>query len=187
MTLPLSNERIASDPGIFDGKPVVRGTRITVELINDWINSGQTVARILEDYPNLTSEDIDAAIEFSKRERSRTVVRPIASQRVTWFLLDAKLSPRTANFLTRTLGLDAMSSRLRREIRVIITLDRYFIVSTGTVGRVEQGTIILDLANSQRYAAVIHSWIWPCSLPIPRVVMVCVSFCRFNYRFEPRR
>jgi len=47
------------------GKPVIRGTRITVELILDKLAAGETVEQILEDYPHLTREGIRAALEFA--------------------------------------------------------------------------------------------------------------------------
>ena len=56
---------IVSDPAIMVGKPVIKGTRITVELIMNKFASGQTVEQILEDYPHLTREGIRAALEFA--------------------------------------------------------------------------------------------------------------------------
>ena len=53
---------IISDPGIMVGKPVIKGTRITVELILNKLAAGQTVEQILEDYPHLTREGIRAAL-----------------------------------------------------------------------------------------------------------------------------
>jgi uncharacterized protein (DUF433 family) len=56
---------IVSNPKIMVGKPVIKGTRITVELILDKLAAGQTVEQILEDYPHLTREGIKAALEFA--------------------------------------------------------------------------------------------------------------------------
>ena len=56
---------IESNPKIMVGKPVIRGTRITVELILDKLAAGETVEQILEDYPHLTREGIRAALEFA--------------------------------------------------------------------------------------------------------------------------
>lgn len=56
---------IESNPKIMVGKPVIRGTRITVELILDKLAAGETVEQILEDYPHLTQEGIRAALEFA--------------------------------------------------------------------------------------------------------------------------
>ena len=56
---------IESNPKIMVGKPVIRGTRITVELILDKLAAGETVEQILEDYPHLTREGIRAALKFA--------------------------------------------------------------------------------------------------------------------------
>jgi len=56
---------IESNPKIMVGKPVIRGTRITVEFILDKLAAGETVEQILEDYPHLTREGIRAALEFA--------------------------------------------------------------------------------------------------------------------------
>lgn len=56
---------IISDPKIMVGKPVIRGTRITVELILRKFAAGQTTEEILEDYPHLTREGIRAALEYA--------------------------------------------------------------------------------------------------------------------------
>ncbi len=58
-------ERIHSHPGILGGKPLVRGTRISVELILEFLADGGTTAEILDGYPSLTDEDVRAAIAFS--------------------------------------------------------------------------------------------------------------------------
>lgn len=58
-------ERIASDPDILVGKPAVRGTRISVELILGWLANGWTHEMILESYPQLAHEDILAALAFA--------------------------------------------------------------------------------------------------------------------------
>lgn len=49
------------------GKPVVRGTRITVEFILEMLGQGITVDQILEEYPHLKREDIKAAVEFAQQ------------------------------------------------------------------------------------------------------------------------
>lgn len=65
-----------SDPEIFGGKPIVRGTRVSVSLIVDWINSGVTVNQILDDFPNLVREDVEAAVAFVDREKAQTLTGP---------------------------------------------------------------------------------------------------------------
>ena len=58
-------ERVVSNPDILVGKPTVKGTRISVELILGWLASGWTHQMILESYPQLTDEDILAALAFA--------------------------------------------------------------------------------------------------------------------------
>lgn len=57
--------RIEIDPDIMVGKPVIRGTRITVELIVRLFADGYTLADILDDYPHLTAEDVHAALAYA--------------------------------------------------------------------------------------------------------------------------
>lgn len=59
------HERIVSDPGIMAGKPVIRGTRIAVELLLDKLGRGMSVDEILAAYPHLTREDVLAALSFA--------------------------------------------------------------------------------------------------------------------------
>jgi uncharacterized protein (DUF433 family) len=56
--------RISVDPNVCFGKPVIRGTRIWVSLILDWLADGETFADILREYPQLTDADIRAAIAY---------------------------------------------------------------------------------------------------------------------------
>ena len=57
--------RIESDPDILHGKPVIQGTRMSVEVILDNLAGGDTFDDLLEDYPFLAREDIAAAIEYA--------------------------------------------------------------------------------------------------------------------------
>ena len=63
-------ERISVDPNICFGKPCIRGTRIWVSLVLDFLANGMTVSEILEEYPQLTEVDVQAAIAYDA-ERSR--------------------------------------------------------------------------------------------------------------------
>ena len=56
--------RIEINPAIMMGKPVIRGTRITVELILNKMAEGETESELLDDYPHLTADDIRAAIAY---------------------------------------------------------------------------------------------------------------------------
>ncbi len=58
-------ERIIVNPEIMRGKPVIKGTRITVELILRKLSEGMTMEELLNAYPNLKKEDILAALSYS--------------------------------------------------------------------------------------------------------------------------
>jgi uncharacterized protein (DUF433 family) len=61
-------------PGLRGGRPVIRGMRITVGDVLGWLASGMSEAEILMDFPELTEDDIRAALAFAaERERSTTV------------------------------------------------------------------------------------------------------------------
>ncbi len=75
MTDTQVSTRITRDPAILRGKPIVRGTRVPVYFIVDFVNNGVTPAHIVEDYPDLTLEDVEAALAFAAQEQARTEVR----------------------------------------------------------------------------------------------------------------
>ena len=60
----MTTERIEINPAVMMGRPVIRGTRITVELLVRKLAEGETESELLEDYPHLTAEDIRAAIAY---------------------------------------------------------------------------------------------------------------------------
>ena len=63
-------ERITINPEIRSGKPTIRGTRITISDILDYLASGMSQEEILSDFPSLSAEDIHAALVFAaERER----------------------------------------------------------------------------------------------------------------------
>jgi len=65
-------EQITANPNILGGKPIIRGTRISVEFILDLLASEVSEREILEDYPHLTKEDIHACLRYAARScRSR--------------------------------------------------------------------------------------------------------------------
>ena len=71
-------EYITADPAIMVGKPIIKGTRITVELIVEKLGYGETVDEILEDYPHLNRESIYACLRFAAytvhKKQSRKLV-----------------------------------------------------------------------------------------------------------------
>lgn len=60
----MTTERIEINPAVMMGKPVIRGTRITVELILRKLAEGASEPELLKDYPHLTTEDIRAAVAY---------------------------------------------------------------------------------------------------------------------------
>nr|BAL56820.1 hypothetical conserved protein [uncultured Acetothermia bacterium] len=58
-------QRVVIDPNICHGKPTIRGTRIMVSNILSLIRGGYTIPQILEYYPELTEEDVKAAIDYA--------------------------------------------------------------------------------------------------------------------------
>ena len=59
------NERIAVDPDVVAGKPVIRGTRIAVEFVIDLMARGWTTDQILREYDHLTPEDVRACLSYA--------------------------------------------------------------------------------------------------------------------------
>lgn len=59
--------RITFDPAILTGKPIIRGMRISVEMVLELIIEGATIEEILEDYPQLQLDDIRAALLYAKQ------------------------------------------------------------------------------------------------------------------------
>jgi uncharacterized protein (DUF433 family) len=57
--------RITANPKIFGGKPIIRGMRISVELILSLLAQGETAEAILDDYPDLAAEDIRACLAYA--------------------------------------------------------------------------------------------------------------------------
>jgi uncharacterized protein (DUF433 family) len=58
-------DRITTDPGLMGGKPVVKGTRLTVELIIDLLANGTSEVELLRNYPRLVPEDIRACLAYA--------------------------------------------------------------------------------------------------------------------------
>jgi len=58
-------ERITIDPNVCNGKPIIRGKRITVQTILEYLKAGETIEEILTQYPSLEREDISSCYEFA--------------------------------------------------------------------------------------------------------------------------
>ena len=59
------NDRIAVDPDVLVGKPVIKGTRIAVEFVVDLMARGWTTEQILREYDHLTPEDVQACVTYA--------------------------------------------------------------------------------------------------------------------------
>jgi uncharacterized protein (DUF433 family) len=72
-------DRIHIDPGILAGKPVVRGTRISVEHVVDLLAQGWSVDQVVASYPGLTREDVQACLAYAAELLKSEKVFPIPS------------------------------------------------------------------------------------------------------------
>jgi len=72
----MQHSLITSDPKVMMGKPVIAGTRITVELILEKLAAGETVDQIVAEHPRLTAESIRAAIAFAAKVLRSDVIYP---------------------------------------------------------------------------------------------------------------
>jgi uncharacterized protein (DUF433 family) len=73
-------EWIVSNPSVMMGKPVIVGTRITVELILEKLAAGETIDDLLEAHPRLTREAIQAVLAFAAEALRADVVYPVEVQ-----------------------------------------------------------------------------------------------------------
>jgi uncharacterized protein (DUF433 family) len=71
-------DRIVVDPAILAGKPLIKGTRLAVEFLVDLLAEGWTHEQILRNYPQLTDEDIQAALHCAAAALKRERVYPLA-------------------------------------------------------------------------------------------------------------
>lgn len=75
----LKSPAIEVNPAVMLGKPVVAGTRITVELILEKLATGETFEDLLEAHPRLTREGIFAALDFAAKALRADTIYPMAS------------------------------------------------------------------------------------------------------------
>ncbi|MBD3335304.1 MAG: DUF433 domain-containing protein [Candidatus Eisenbacteria bacterium] len=73
----MKSDRIVVDPRIALGKPIVAGTRITVELILEKLAAGESIEEVLDEHPGLTREGIQAAIAFAAEVLRNDRVYPV--------------------------------------------------------------------------------------------------------------
>lgn len=75
----MNQQLIESNPNVMMGKPVIAGTRITVELILEKLAAGETEEQLLKAYPRLTHQAIAAALAFAAKALRADVVYPVTS------------------------------------------------------------------------------------------------------------
>ena len=72
---------VVSDPSVMTGKPVIKGTRITVEFILEKLAAGETVDQILEAHPRLPRDAIHEALSFAAEALKADVIYPVSETR----------------------------------------------------------------------------------------------------------
>ncbi len=72
-------DRIELNPRVCNGKPVIKGTRIPVAIILDQIAEGESWENLLAGYPELTREDIQAALLYAKASIEHAEIRPVGA------------------------------------------------------------------------------------------------------------
>jgi len=71
-------DHIIIDPAIMTGKPVVKGTRLTVQFILGLFAQGMTLDEVLSEYKNLTKEDVFACFSFAREALDTTIFAPLS-------------------------------------------------------------------------------------------------------------
>jgi uncharacterized protein (DUF433 family) len=61
------SERITINSDVCNGRPVVRGTRIAVQTVLEFLAAGDSIEEVLEEYPNLTRADVQACLDYASR------------------------------------------------------------------------------------------------------------------------
>ena len=73
-------DRIHCDPEIMVGKPVIKGTRLTVDFILNLLGHGSTIEDLLAEYEGITREDIHACLLFASQSLSNTTFLPLSAE-----------------------------------------------------------------------------------------------------------
>ena len=73
-------DRVTLNPKVMAGKPVIKGTRLTVEYILNLLAHGATMNDILDEYAGLTQEDIQACLLFATRSLGNTAFMPLTAE-----------------------------------------------------------------------------------------------------------
>ena len=75
-------ERITINSKVMVGKPVIRGTRLTVEYVLNLLAHGATTVEIIHEYKGLTQEDVRACVLFATKSLENTTFMPLAAEKV---------------------------------------------------------------------------------------------------------
>ena len=73
-------QRIVLDPAVMAGKPVIKGTRLTVDYVLNLLAHGQTIDGILTEYDGLTRQDIQACLLFATKSLENTAFMPLRAE-----------------------------------------------------------------------------------------------------------
>ncbi len=73
----MTEEKIVADPKIMMGKPVIAGTRITVESVLEKLAAGESIEQILDAHPRLTRDGVLAALDFAAKALRADVLYPV--------------------------------------------------------------------------------------------------------------
>ena len=76
----MSEPMILSDPKVMMGKPVISGTRITVELILEKLGAGESIEELIESHPRLTRDAVLAALRFAAETLRADAVYPVGTR-----------------------------------------------------------------------------------------------------------
>jgi uncharacterized protein (DUF433 family) len=68
------DDRIVIEESIFGGRPIIRGKRISVQTILEFLGAGETKSEILKQYPSLEAADIDACLKFASHLMNRNYI-----------------------------------------------------------------------------------------------------------------
>jgi uncharacterized protein (DUF433 family) len=74
-------DKITSTPGILNGKPCIEGTRVSVDMILEWLASGASIKDIVQAYPHLEEEGVKQALQYAARFIKNEVVIEVRSHR----------------------------------------------------------------------------------------------------------
>jgi uncharacterized protein (DUF433 family) len=72
-------EHIISNPSILAGKPVIKGTRISVELILEKLSEGESIKQIIKSHPHISKENIMACLAYAKDSLNNEVIYQLVS------------------------------------------------------------------------------------------------------------